>query len=325
MASDDGRWRPLRRGFVIFCLASGFVWILLFGFFVAFPYVRNGADVIFAAKVAYLESQPVFSPDARARVLAFGDSKVLAGFVPSIFDETLGPGVESFNAGLPASNRFVGVLGRMLERGTRPTHVLVAVPPADERPLGWLELLRDDKRLVNLLFPFRTLPRDLTLFLFHARHDGGIVESYRKNARTVAQVLAARGFYFLERQSHFAGDSLPDSYSLPTDTPGSIPSSRVIDPKSPGVEELVRLATAYGFTVIFVPTMHRTREYAPPDPGAETRISRLGTGPAYFAGPQYWLFPPRYFSDPTHLNKEGAALYTRRLAELTSALVRGGD
>ena len=39
------------------------------------------------------------------------------------------------------------------------------------------------------------------------------------------------------------------------------------------------------------------------------------------AGPNYFLFANRYFSDPVHLNPEGARVYTRRLAEILAPIL----
>jgi hypothetical protein len=39
-------------------------------------------------------------------------------------------------------------------------------------------------------------------------------------------------------------------------------------------------------------------------------------------GPDYWLYPNRIFSDPGHVNPEGAATYTRDLWELLAPVIR---
>jgi hypothetical protein len=322
----DERWAPLRLGFISFCSVSALLWLILYGAYVAFPYVRNGADVIFDAKVRHLETQEIFSATARQRIVVFGDSKILAGFDPAIFGEALPADAESFNAGRPANSRFMVFLKRILERGTRPTHIFVEVPPVDERETSWLDYVRHDKKLVGLLFPFRTLPRDLTLFLFQARRNGGVVETYMDNARTAERVIEAKGYYFIKAQSLFPDDRLPDAYSLPTDSPTKA-HPRVIDPEAPAFRDLVGLAATYGFKVVFIPTPYRAGEIAPPSAEDSSEgVSPVGGLPGFYvAGPSHWLYEPRYFSDPVHLNKEGAALYSRRLAALTASLVSSAD
>jgi hypothetical protein len=318
------RWAPLRSGFVSFCSASALLWLVLYGAHVGFPYIRNGADIIFDAKVRYLETQEAFSAKAQRRIIVFGDSKMLAGFDPAIFGEALPAGTESFNAGRPANSRFMVLLKRILERGTRPTHIFVEVPPVDDGETGWLDYIRHDKKLVGLLFPFRTLPRDLTLFLFQARRGGGVVESYMENARTADRVIEDKGYYFIKAQSLFPDDRLPDAYRLPTDSPTKA-RPRVIDPEVPAFRDLVGLAATYKFKVVFIPTPYRVGEVAPASADDSSEgVAPVGGLPGFYvAGPSHWLYEPRYFSDPVHLNKEGAALYSRRLAGLTASLVSG--
>jgi hypothetical protein len=318
--SDDPR-ALLRSGFLSFCAASTVLWLILYGAYVAFPYVRNGADIISQEKVRYLETQPVFSATAHRRILVFGDSKILAGFDPAIYGEAFSSDVESFNAGRPANSRFVVLLKQILARGTRPTHIFVEVPPADERETSWLDYLRHDKKLVELLFPFRNLPRDLTLFLFQARHNG-VIETYKENGQTAERVLDDKGYYFIKAQSLFPDDRLPDNYRLPTDS-ATRALPRVIDPKAPAFQDLVGMAATYGFAVVFIPTPYRAGEFAPASDSdkSEGVMPIDGVPGFYVAGPSHWLYEPKYFSDPVHLNKEGATLYSRRLATTTASLV----
>jgi hypothetical protein len=284
--------------------------------------VRNGADLVAESKVAYLESRPVFSPNAPARVLAFGNSKILAGFNPAVYDPAIAPKAESFNAGLPGKSEFIDFLKGILASGARPTHILVQSRPLDERPRTWLDYATHDKLLINLLLPFRALPRDLTLFLAAARREGGIVRAYEENALTVSQVIAARGYYFIKSQSLFPDDRLPDDYHLPTDSPKLAPLPG-IEPNAPAFKELAGLSAAYGFKVIFIPSAYRIGEAAPAEANSEASPP-LPPG-FYVAGPSHWLFETRYFSDPVHFNKEGASLYSRRLAEITAPIINRQD
>lgn len=303
--------------------ASAIVWLLLYGVFTAFPFIQNGADAIAAGKVQFLETQPVFSPDARARILAFGNSQILAGFNPAVYDPAVGPHVESFNAARPGNHHFVQLLKGVLANGTRPTHILIQIPPSDEHQVTWRDYFIHDKLLANLLFPFRNFPRDLALFLVLSRSEGGIVNSYKENARTVRDVAASRGYYFIKGQSHFPSDRLPDDYHNDTDQPDSVPP-RPLDPAAPAFKELIDLSVEFNFKIILIPSVYRIGAAAPPGPLEGEDIKPLPSVPNFYvAGPPYWVFAPAYFSDPIHLNKEGANLYSRRLAGITAPLING--
>ena len=66
-------------------------WVSFFVLYLRFPYLKNGSDVVFDAKLRWEASGPIFPADPRVvRLLIFGNSKILAGFVPSSW--SLGPG-----------------------------------------------------------------------------------------------------------------------------------------------------------------------------------------------------------------------------------------
>jgi hypothetical protein len=319
--STASEWSLLRKDFLLFVTASGIVWIVLYSVYSAFPFVQNAAEAISARKVDFLTTQPVFSVDAKIRILAFGNSKIVAGLNPAVFSAASAPGVEIFNAARGGRTDFVVLLKRILARGTRPTHLLVQVPPLDEHEESWRDYFAHDKLLVETLFPFRSFPRDLVLFLVSSLRDGGIRNTYKEHARTLDQVIVDRGYYFIKRHD---SEPLPDDYRLPKDNPNSAPP-RLIDPDASAFRELVGLSEIYQFKVIFIPVAFRIGEVASPDPKTD-RVEAMSQLPNFFiAGPPQWVFDPRYFSDPDHLNIDGAQLYSRRLAELTAPVINSTD
>jgi hypothetical protein len=324
--SNASEWSRFRNDSLLFFAASGIVWILLFGVYRAFPFVRNSSAAITARKVDFLTAQPVFSAEAKVRILAFGNSKILTGLEPSVFRSTISSSVEIFNAGRPGRSDFVVLLKQILARGTRPTHLLVQSPPLDEHEESWREYFSHDKRVVEALFPFRDFPRDLVQFLFSSRREGGgILDTYKEHTRAVDQVIADQGYFFIKGHAHFPGDRLPDDYRLPTDDPNSVPP-RVIDPEAPAFKELAGLSATYRFKVIFVPSPFRKGEVAAPDPSQTDSVEVLSQVPHFFiAGPPVWVLEPRYFADPWHLNRDGALLFSRRLAELTAPVINSTE
>ena len=322
-------WQYFRRGLLYFALLSATVWISLYALYIRFPYLQSGSDIVTAAKRVYSLTHPLFDNDADTRILVFGDSKTLAAFNPRVFDDRLSqdgiPGkVQSFNEGLPGERRFVVYLEQLLASGIRPTHILAQFSPVEaDHETTWREWLQHDKMIVDTLFPFRTLPRNLALFLFSAPAHGGIFEYYRESARLADQVIRDRGFFFIRGQSHFPGDRLPDEYALATDTPAR-PFGRAIDTTHSAFARLSALSQRYGFKVIFFPAPYRTGEFA----SAPIRNSAEGIAgwPQFvIAGEDYWLMPPRYFSDPIHTNTGGAEIYSARLASLLAPQLQPGD
>jgi hypothetical protein len=320
-------WRKFRNGCLYFLLASSLMWTVLESIHVRFPYLQAGSDIVSNAKRSWSLTHPVFDDDAKVRVLVFGNSKTLASFNPALFDTRVAEAgvsgkVQSFNEALPGERRFVVYLDQLLSAGARPTHVLIQFPPIPEdHELTLSEWVRHDKMIVDTLFPFRTLPRDFTLFVFASFGHGGISGFYRESEQVAQQVVQDRGYYFLKGQSHFEGDRLPDDFSSPTDTPTKL-GTRPIDTALPPFVRLSNLAKRYHFKVVFFPPAYRVGELAPPP----TRDPVEQTVPGYpefiLLGDDYWLMPPRFFSDPVHPNVEGADIYTTRLAALVAPLLK---
>jgi hypothetical protein len=323
-------WEYFRRGLLYFALLCAAIWISLYALYIRFPYLQSGSDIVTTAKRSYSLTHPLFDNAAHIRILVFGDSKTLAAFNPRVFDDQLtqdgiSGNVQSFNEGLPGERRFVVYLEQLLASGIRPTHILAQFSPVEaDHETTWSEWLQHDKMIVDTLFPYRTLPRNLALFIFSAPGHRGISEFYRESARLAEQVIRDRGYFFIQGQSHFQGDRLPDEYRLATDTPTRI-FSRTIDTTPIAFARLSALSQRYGFKVIFFPAPYRTGEFAPA-PIRHAVVEGIAALPQFvIAGEDYWLMPPRYFSDPIHTNTSGAEIYSARLASLLAPLLQPDD
>ncbi len=323
-------WKRFRRSFLYFLLSCSIVWIALYSIYRKFPYLQPGSNIVTIAKRSYSVTHPLFDADTRLRILAFGNSKTLAAFNPKVFDANLARDgvtgkVQSVNEAMPGDRRFVVYLDQLLAAGARPTHVLVQFSPiADDHELTWNEWIRHDKMIVDTLFPFRTLPRDFTLFVFAAIGHGGIAGFYRESAQVADQVMRDHGYYFLKGQSHYPGDKLPDDYTLPTDTP-TREAIRSIDTALPASVRLAALSKRYGFKVVFFPPVYRTGEFAAAPPRNPVQEVVPHWPGSIIIGDDYWLMPPRYFSDPIHPNPAGADIYSTRLAALLAPMLQQDD
>ncbi|MDB5512453.1 MAG: hypothetical protein JWR08_1936 [Enterovirga sp.] len=314
-AAVERSYRSLLASFAVFCMAVAAVWLVLFGLYKAFPYAQNGSQALADAKRALAGQPNLFPPGAGIRVLAFGNSKTLAGLQPGTFDRTAGPGVVSINFAIPGEVRFLDLLEATLAAGNRPTHLLVQQLPIENAPTP-LDLIKRDKAIANWLFPFRGFVRDLVVFAYESRRTGGVRALYAENAAQVAQAVRDRGYFFIASQSHYPGHRLPADYRLPTDAPGTV-LERSLRTEADDFRRLVALAEAYDFQVVLVPAAYRSGEFAEPPAADDGTARRLSAFPRiHVVGPAYWTYPPGEFSDPVHLNGPGAARYTHQLAEL---------
>lgn len=302
----------------------GFVllWLFFYGVFESFPYLSNGAMVIYRSKLHQEVRGTIFPANVTGRrVVIFGNSKVLAGFVPDVFDGLAaadGVGVRSYNSGYPARADFVPELREMVKNKSNIPDVLLLTFPwaPSEKGFDAFHPLPDDYGIADSLFPFRYLLRDSLSFLVIAKGHGGVRSFYREARMSDAQMILDRGYYFIAEQSRYPNDSLPDDFHLVSDQPQEV-DLRVADPASPELAALNEIIREHHMRCYFVPSYMRTGELGPApavDAGFAALLARATS--CRMLGPDYYLYPPHMFSDTTHLNREGAKVYTADLYRL---------
>lgn len=304
------------------------LWVAFYALQAGLPYLKNGSDVIFGVKLRWEQKEPIFPADPHiTRVLIFGNSKILAGFMPALFDQMAsadGRQISSFNSGFPGVNYYLPPLKAMCERGQAPDVLLLTLPwQVDPPRRNIFHLIPDDHAVIERLFPFRYWLRDFTDFALSAPSHGGFRESYREAQNDGKQVIADRGRYLITEQSRFPGGRLPDDFRLASDLPNRI------DPRpvpAPGMEtrELNGLIRQYHMRCFFLPYYLRAGEAAVPpehDRGFASAIE--GATPCRVLGADYFLYPNALFSDQTHVNTAGARVYTTALYRLVQSQLGG--
>ena len=305
------------------------LYLVFFGLYLLFPYVRPGDNLVADIKHKTARHGNFFKSERgkRLHVMAFGYSKMLAGFKPDLFDAQMAsngfPSVESYNFGLPGDSRFVADLEAMAAQGTAPDIALLMFPwPAapDQGPT-FFHFLNNDHDLMEQLFPFRFLPRNLFILGVQAHGIARIPEIYEGDRKAVFQVVNDRGYFFISRQSHYANDELPPDFHMP----GDRPNSQALRPVTlgPVYDQLAPILAKQKIQCLLVPSYYRQGEFAPAAPLNLNTVKVLQGQPnVQLTGPDYFLYPANLFSDPVHCNKPGAATYTRQLADLVTDWLR---
>jgi hypothetical protein len=301
------------------------LWAVFYGLSRGLPYLRNGSDVVFRGKLKWEYKGEIFPADPHVtRVLIFGNSKILAGFLPSQFDQMFDRSsvanhakAVSFNSGFPGSDLFLPPLEAMCARGQAPNVLLLTLPWSPDPPRrGWFHFIPDDHAVVDLLFPFRNFVRDLTAFLLAAPSHGGVIRYYRESGENERAVIAERGYHLITEQSRFPGGRLPDDFHLASDQPAQRPP-RVAPARSAQIARLNQLIRQYHMDCYYVPFYLRAGEAAPPAPSNTGFAAQVENAtPCKVIGPDYYLYPNRLFADQTHLNQAGARVYTEALFQL---------
>jgi hypothetical protein len=307
-----GTWRRPAAEFILLFAA---VWLLFYTAYVMLPFTRQGAVVIADAKFETLVKGPMFGPQDHTRVMAFGHSKMLTSLRPAELDAAMGNGFRSYNLGLPGDERFLPMLEAALEAGNVPTHVLLMLSWDDKlAPPSFRDVLYDDMAIVKIVVPFHYFPRDVVIFAFENRHR--LAEAIRDVAVQRDGMLDERGYYFIRSQSLYKNDRLPDNYALPSDHPTQT-DRRKIPERSFVRRRLEQLARQYGFQVLMVPMPFRVGQFAPAPAVDKDRLAVISDDPLIrVLGPDYFSYPPALFSDPQHMNPDGAQAYTADLARL---------
>lgn len=324
LARTVGDVRRLVRAFSTGGAVVLAIWSTLFVLHSAFPYLRPGADIIYSAKIAGTRTATLFPPTAKTKLLIFGNSKVLAGFIPRVFDAALerrGFHVSSYNFGLPNAEHFVGELEDLVRRGQIPNIILVTIPwKATQHSISVFKPIESDRAIVDAAFPFRHLPRDLCVFLALSLSRGGVRALYEQGHESIVQMRADRGYYFIAGESHHLNNRLPDEFTLESDTP-SRPAPRLLDFRTAEFDRLAVILKHFQIRCILVPTYFRPRQFASvPNPTSEI----LWHGPTIEQiGPDYYNYSNALFSDIAHLNPIGAEQYTTDLAALVSRRLQG--
>lgn len=326
LESNRAALKAILKLLLRFVALLAILWIIFEFVYVKFPYIRPGANLTIEAKDHALASDKIYPATARRRVAMFGMSTVLAGFKPDLFDSLTGPGVSSYNAGFAGDPHFMPHFELMLAHGNIPTDIMLTETwdPSPPRSYGLSFAPRlSDKAALNALFPFHGLPRAAAVFFIRARSRGGPRAYYKYAKNNVTEMLADRGYFFIESEQLFASGRLPEDYRLDADTPNE-PFVRSADPTSPQFARLCELLNRYRIHAYFVPYFTRRGAFAPaPRPGPQWDSTLHACPRIQQIGPTYWLASPKYFADPVHANPEGADVYTRRLAEIMRPELQG--
>jgi hypothetical protein len=317
---------------LIVCARGLLVFAALYSFFYAvdagFPYLTSGSELVTHLKYDLARDGRPFDTSRGLKVMAFGNSKMLAGFIPSLFDEEMSragmPGVESYNYGLPGDSRFVAPLETLIARGTIPDVVLLLYPwPASDEPgPTFLHFAEHDAEIMDWLFPFHKLIRDFSIMVIDAHGVPRLVrENYLENERSVKQVEADKGYYFIARESHYPNHELPPDLKIATDAPNVV-FPRII-PSGPVFYRLASVFRMHHIKCILVPGYFREGQLAAPPAINMQSVTALSPYANFgVAGPDYFLYPNRLFSDITHVNPQGAKTYTRAVASLVAQWLR---
>jgi hypothetical protein len=165
----------------------------------------------------------------------------------------------------------------------------------------------------------------------NARKQGGLSALYQYSRHQIEQMLADRGYFFISGSARFADNRLPPSFTMWIDKVHGTwwwhlnveeetnVHARDVVATGPQFTRLKEIANDSGIRFVFIPTYARVTHADRPPKINEATVQALAPYSPQFSvvGPDYIIYPNRYFSDEVHLNEEGADVYTRDLWDIT--------
>lgn len=300
---------------------------------------KQGVFMVAETKRAWAREPRRFQ-DGKLSVVFLGNSIQLAGLNPSAFNETLSGKTDAYNFALPAlpigpgyfavrdathswGKPDVIVVRLVTDRGVEPGLFDYNAIQGLGFPGEFFSYLfkRPNKVFaLNYLVPARMYTNETVRYLKNIFIDRGDIAATReRNASILARLKEDRGWYYIEQQKMFADGRLPDGYDLSTSTagPAALIAGEFDWNDDPYLRPFFDFTAKNGIKVFLINSVYRSGVAAPFErmPPSFKKIPL--EYPNVRVSSQSWqakFLPNRYFSDRTHLNPEGARVYTEIVA-----------
>lgn len=296
---------------------------------------KDGAAVICEQKRKAVRKNLFPSSPDRQNILFMGNSVTLAGLLPEYFDSLNGGKSLSYNLSLPALplGPQYFMLKDYLRNNKAPDYIII-YPVFDygdtrnffdkyaiqgikfpQEIISYL-LHRDNKVVVmNYVFPMNLYNVHMIRYLFYLlKEPGAIAEKKAYNQLITSLMVKSKGYYFIREQAAFPGDRLPDQYRQAKD---SNMAPYDYDPdKDYYAKIFFDLAKEKNIKVLMIQkyARHYTTAQYDKEPVYFSKIAARYPNVKYVKGAYKIRFMEnRYFADPTHLNPEGARIYTNEV------------
>ncbi len=298
---------------------------------------KNGAAIMCEKKREWARSSLTFDADERP-VLFMGNSIILSGLVPDVFDRTLGGKVRSYNLALPTLG--IGpayfLVSDLVRRGTPPKYIVMpviidrgtgpslfdyyGVQGATLRREALSFVQRQDKTaLFNYVSPMRMYTHEIVKFTVNSLlRRGDIADTRRRNAAVIDQMFHDRGYYYIREEAIFPDGTLPPDYGIDPHADLTPIAPMPFDfEEDPYVRRFFDLTHENHIQVLLIDFIYRDRTLPPfaRQPELYAKITaRYSNVRVTKTSWQRKFLPNAAFADQGHLNPAGAREFTRLIA-----------
>ncbi len=300
---------------------------------------KDGASIVCEKKREAVRKNVWKMPEEKDVVLYFGASGILSALIPRVFDSIMENRTYSLNLGLPALpiGTYFHYLLDFLENNPPPEYIVMTYH-IDGEPVmlpdtygnqgvcfpkeifSYLLYSEDKNQIINFLLPLHVYNKYIFKYLYNKLFNPSDIEKIKKrNEKIIKSIIADRGFwfYFIKEESRFPEGRLPEDYKEYSDCPDCL--KKIYDPEEDiFVDKFFNLIEKYDIEVFLVSHPVRIGSYKQfssiPAP-----IKKLMNKYKNIAiSPEGWKLPfyqNKYFVDHHHLNKDGAFVYTQKIAQ----------
>ncbi len=332
----------VRRGRIVFWFFTGALALHLAMSWLAHragDVYKQGVFMVGERKRNWAREKNSFQKD-KLSVVFLGNSIQLAGLKPDVFDAALKGKTESFNLALPALPIGPGYFAvkEMTESWGRPDVIVVRLVGDSGKEPGLFDynaiqgmgfpgeflsyLLHRQNKIfaLNYLVPLRMYTNETFRYLKDLVFDPAHIEKTRlRNAAVLEQLVRDRGWYYVEQQKIFEDGKLPDNYELATSTAAlaPIPPGNFDWASDPYLRKFFDFALANNIQVLLVGSVFRSGTSGLYSGKSAAFVEIPKAYPNVRVSSDSWqnkLLPNRFFSDKTHLNPDGAKVYSEMIA-----------
>ncbi|MFC2081154.1 hypothetical protein ACFLR8_02985 [Bacteroidota bacterium] len=296
---------------------------------------KDGASIICESKREAVRSGTLHYDTNEIKVIFLGASDILSGIIPSIFDSLSNNRISSVNLALPAlpigPNYFC--LLDYLEKNSPPDYAIITLrldDPSDRalfdfyanqgiafpRELLSYAIIRKDRNVIlNYLLPCNMYSSVLLKSLKTILLSRSEIRNIRKrNSMLVEQMIEEKGYYFIKEQGKFPDGILPDIYTNPDDAPDQY--RPVGDLEDPYLHKFLKFTQQQQIEVLITNYPLRVNSNKPFERIPNELTNMCLEYPHVTLLTKSWIsdpYPNKLFSDPKHLNMDGAKHYTTQV------------
>ena len=299
---------------------------------------KDGAALVCETKRDMVRSGAIHYETGKTNVLFMGTSRILAGINPTFFDQLAGGKTFSYNLALPAlpiSSAYF-VLKDYLGKNPAPEYIVMQLSINQCRRCTLFNyyssqgLTRLDELyslfinspaksiVINYLFPFRMYKFFSFRYLYNSVFHSSRLEEVRDfNRGILSRMKKERGYYFIEEQAVSPDNRLPDDFGEEQNFNAAPEKKSEYDPfLDPFAGKFFDLTAKKAIKVLLMQPVYRENQclqYEEIPAQFQLVLNRYDHVHTAKQGWKLKFYQYRFFSDKTHLNREGARQFTTEI------------